>query len=114
VCHDQVAAGHRGQHREPLQLVRREQVCVVEQERVVGAQFHDGGHVAVDDEARGLERGGERVEQHGLAVAARTDHVHPARRRGTRGRFVHESTRRGRAREQPLRSPRRRLDTHRH
>ncbi|OLT02600.1 hypothetical protein BJF90_29090 [Pseudonocardia sp. CNS-004] len=31
VCHDQVAAGHRGQHREPLQLVRREQVCVVEQ-----------------------------------------------------------------------------------
>jgi hypothetical protein len=114
VRHHEVAAGRRGERREPLQIGRREQVGVVEQERVVDAQLRHAHELPVDGEACGRERGGECVEQHGLAVPARPDHVHPAGRRGTHCRLVHESTRHGRAREQPLRRPRRRLGTRRH
>ena len=93
--HHEVAAGSRGQRREPVKIVRREQVGVVDQEHVVHAQFREVGRLPVDGGTGRREGRGERVQQHGLAVPARTDHVDPARRCRTRGGLVHESTRRG-------------------
>ena len=114
VRHHEMTAGCRGELREPLQVVRREQVGVVEQERVVDPELHEIGELPVDGDTGGRERGRERVQEYRLAVPARTDHVHPVRRGGAPSCLVHESTRRGRAREQHFRGPRRRLDTRRH
>jgi hypothetical protein len=62
-----------------LQLGGREQVRVVDQHGHRGRQRFGGrGHPAPDRQPGRLERPGQRLQQHGLAVPAGPDHVHPA------------------------------------